>query len=461
MLTICKPIEAIGKMIEKAKIRQDADYRLSDQCVVQAVEEGILLYHTLTCELLLLDSEEAEALKRFHGRVPEQMKDYALKRILVPVDADEMKYCDQLRRIVSLSLPKEDAITSYTVFTTTDCNARCFYCYEKGRSRIPMSEETAKSAADYMAAHCKGKPVHLGWFGGEPLFNAAAIDTIVERLREKGVDYTSGMISNGYLFDEEMVQKAKEEWKLRKIQITLDGTEEIYNRRKAYIYREGGAYQRVLRNIGLLLDAGIHVTIRLNLDMNNQEDLQKLVTELSKVFVSENKPTIYNHIIFEELDENSSAEKRRQLYRASAALTEHINRCGLGSRAGIPRYFQTNQCMADKDSSVTITPEGRLGKCEHFFETEEMFGDIWSDKKDNAVIEHWKERTPIIPECKGCFYYPRCFRLKKCPPESTVCTPEYREHQRMNVQLQMLGAFEKWKNKTLTDEEEQQIDNEC
>ena len=64
MLTICKPIEAIGKIIEKTKIRQDADYRLSDQCVMQTVEEGVLLYHTLTCELVLLDSEEHQPFRR-------------------------------------------------------------------------------------------------------------------------------------------------------------------------------------------------------------------------------------------------------------------------------------------------------------------------------------------------------------------------------------------------------------
>ncbi len=460
METICKPIEAIEKIIEKAKIRQDADYRLSDQCVMQAVEEGVLLYHTLTCELLLLDSEEADMLKQFHGCVPEQMKDYALKRILVPADADEMTYCDQLRRIVSLSAPKEDAITSYTIFTTTDCNARCFYCYEMGRSRIPMSEETAKSAADYIAEHSKGKPVRLGWFGGEPLFNAAAIDTIVERLREKGVDYTSGMISNGYLFDKELVRKAKEDWKLQRIQITLDGTEEIYNRRKAYIYREGSAYQRVLRNIGLLLDAGVSVDIRLNLDMNNHDNLHELVTELSKIFVSENKPTVYNCIIFEELQVNRSAEKRRELYQASAALTEYINRCGLGRQDGVPRYFRTNQCMADNDSTATITPEGRLGKCEHFSEKEEMFGDIRSEEMDSSVIEHWKERTPTVPECKNCFYYPRCLRIKNCPNQIEFCDPEFRDQLKVMLQSQMKNSFEKWKNKTLTDEE-QQIDMEC
>lgn len=460
MVTICKPIEAIGKIIEKAKIRQDAEYRLSDQCVMQAVEEGVLLYHTLTCELLLLNSEEAETLKQFHGRVPEQMKDYALRRILVPADADEMKYCDQLRHIVALSASKENAITSYTIFTTTDCNARCFYCYEMGRSRIHMSEETAKSAADYIAEHSKGKPVRLGWFGGEPLFNAAAIDTIVERLRQKSVEYSSGMISNGYLFDEELVKKAKEDWKLKHIQITLDGTEEIYNRRKAYIYREGSAYKRVLRNIGLLLDAGISIDIRLNLDLNNQENLHELVTELSKIFTSKNRPTVYNCVMFEAPGENRSAEKRRELYGASASLTEHINRCGLGRQDGVPRYFKTNQCMADNDSTATITPEGRLGKCEHFSETEEMFGNIWSEEKDSTVIEHWKERIPIIPECKSCFYYSRCLRMKHCPNQIESCDPEFRDQLKEMLQSQMKNSFEKWKNKTLTDEEEQ-IDMEC
>lgn len=460
MVNICKPIDAIRTIIEKAKIRQDIDYRLSDQCVMQAVEEGVLLYHTLTCELLLLEAKEADMLKRFRGHVSEQLKDYALKRILVPVDADEKTYCDQLRHIVALSTPQDDAITIYTIFTTTDCNARCFYCFEMGTRRIPMSETTAKSTADYIAAHCNGKPVRLCWFGGEPLFNSAAIDTIVERLREKGVEYFSYMISNGYLFDEELVKKAKNEWNLRRIQITLDGTEEVYNRRKAYIYREGSAYQRVMRNIGLLLDAGIVVIVRLNLDMNNQENLHELITELSKRFASENRLEVYIGIIFESLEKNRSTEERGELYKLAAALTDHINQCGLGSPDCVPRYLRINQCMADNDCSVTITPEGRLGRCEHFSDTEGVFGDIWSDKKDSSVIEQWKERIPTIPACKTCFYYPMCFRLKKCPGESEAYDPEYREVQKNKLQRQMLNSYEKWKNKTLSDEEEH-IDMEC
>ena len=36
------------------------------------------------------------------------------------------------------------------------------------------------------------------------------------------------MVSNGYLLNSEMILRAVEQWKLREIQITLDGTEEKY-----------------------------------------------------------------------------------------------------------------------------------------------------------------------------------------------------------------------------------------
>ena len=171
-----------------------------------------------------------------------------------------MKYADQVRFIRRTMWKEPEHITSYTIFTTTDCNARCFYCYEMGRSRIPMSAETAHKAAAYIAAHCGGEKVHLHWFGGEPLFNKQVIDIICTDLAEKGIVYESMIISNGYLFDGATVEQAVSHWKLKSVQITLDGTEEIYNRSKAFIYKDGKSpYQVVLANIQRLLDAGVSV----------------------------------------------------------------------------------------------------------------------------------------------------------------------------------------------------------
>lgn len=61
----------------------------------------------------------------------------------VPQEMDDQKYADHVRFIRRTMQKKPEHITNYVIFTTTDCNARCFYCYELGRSRIPMSVETA------------------------------------------------------------------------------------------------------------------------------------------------------------------------------------------------------------------------------------------------------------------------------------------------------------------------------
>ena len=457
MITICPPTDETAKLTAKAKYKQGQPYRLSDQCVAREAEDGLLLYHTLTAELLLLDFAEADALHCLPGSVPEELKELLPRRFLISADTDERLYCDQLRRVLSMTKEKDEAVTSYTVFTTTDCNARCFYCYEKGRSRIPMSEETARATAEYIAKHCNGKPVRFHWFGGEPLFNTPAIDTIVAGMKENNIPYSSSMISNGYLFDEELVRKAKEEWRLKKVQITLDGTEDIYNRRKAYIYREGSAYQRVLRNIGLLLEAEVRVSVRLNLDMNNQKDLFALVDELADRFADKKGLSVYNHIIFEKPENPRSEEERKALYQVSDDLTTHIVERGMGGEGGVPRAFRTSWCMADNDSSVTILPDGRLGKCEHYSESE-IWGDLWSDERDEKLLSDWKKRIPFLSECRACFLYPRCIRLIKCPNHYAYCDPEYREGKRKQLQRQMLHSYEKWKARAQTEEEQNVID---
>lgn len=100
----------------------------------------------------------------------------------------------------------------------------------------------------------------------------ARIDQICSELREKGIPFSSTMISNGYLFDADMISRAKAEWKLTFVQITLDGTEETYNRVKAYVGVKDNPFRRVINNINELLRSDIDVSIRLNVDRYNADD---------------------------------------------------------------------------------------------------------------------------------------------------------------------------------------------
>ena len=397
--------------------------------------------------MLLLTAEEYAA--------PDEQPQLRERWFRVPQETDDRKYAEHVRFILK-TMRKEPAHTlSYNIFTTTDCNARCFYCFEMGRSRVSMSEETAHRAAAYIAAHCGSRPVKLGWFGGEPLFNRTVIDTICTELTRRGVDYRSTMMSNGYLFDDETVRRAAALWKLRRVQITLDGTEAVYNRCKAYVYRGGQSpYRIVLANIGRLLEAGILVVIRLNMDKHNAEDLTMLVDELHERFAGENGLRVYSHLLFEFAGSEPrirSDEDRRRLCAAQDRLSQRLEQYGMDTKHRLRRELPLNQCMADSGSALTILPGGELGLCDHYSENN-FAGTIDGEGLDAEVVRRFRECREDIPECAGCVIYPECVRLKQCP-SSERCYPETREQTRRKILHAMLNTYDAWHSEQDAEEE--------
>ena len=453
MQTILPPSGNTIKILGKARPTEHG-LRWMTYVLAQPVEGGVLVFHTLTRALLLLTPEEYTA--------PDAVDELRSSWFRVPQEMNDQKYADQVRFLRQTMHKKPKHITNYVIFTTTDCNARCFYCYEMGRSRIPMSAETAHKAADYIAAHCGGEKVGIQWFGGEPLFNKAVIDIICNDLAAKGVEYHSIMISNGYLFDDATVKQAVELWKLKRIQITLDGTEDMYNRSKAFIYKDGPSpYQVVLANIERLLDANVAVRIRLNMDTHNAENLILLADELHARFADRKRLFVYSRTLF-EFSGNLSAhvraeEERHQLYEKQQQLRQKLAGYGIGQKNGLSKDTRLNHCMADSGSSVTILPSGELGLCEHYTENN-LVGHLDSEELDTAMVQSFRECWEQTDECPTCFYYPECIRLKKCA-EYKECFPEMRDEYREMLLGGMLNAYAAWQKKEEADEE--QIPSVC
>lgn len=422
--------------------------RMLKYCVEAPVDEGVLLFNLLTRELMLLTEDE-------YKKFPDN--DYLKEHwFVVPEESNEKEYADLVKWVLSNKQKKDKNITGYTIFPTTDCNARCFYCFELGRSRIPMSHETALKTAEYIKNHCGGEKVSISWFGGEPLFNREAIDTICGRLRQENVEFRSTMVSNGYLFDDEIVKKAVEQWNLKRVQITLDGTEQVYNKTKAFIYREGSPFRVVLESIRRLLDAEIQVQIRLNMDLYNANDLLALVEELGQRFGGRKGIHVYAHHLFKgnepmaELHTDEEWEKRDEAMRR---LEDKITESGLASRGGISKHIKQNHCMADSGKSVTILPDGNIGLCEHFSETE-FIGHLDIEGFDAEMVKSWKERMPEIPECAECFCYPECIKLKKCA-NGSICFRQLRQEQLRKTKRQMVQEYRRWQENTGTEEPEE------
>lgn len=447
MQQILSANEDILRILRKART-SDHGYRMIKYCLPLEIDDGFLLFNVLTREMVLLTKDEYE--NRLES-------DYLRQHwFVVPENLNEKELVDFVRFVCSTAEKKSKNTTNYTILTTMDCNARCFYCYELGRPRVPMSEETALKVADYIKNNCGGEKVRITWFGGEPLFNAGVIDTICDRLHDNNICFESSMVSNGYLFDKDTVQRAKNHWNLKRIQISLDGTEEVYNRSKAYIYKDGSAYQVVLKNIGLLLDAGIFVNIRLNMDLKNCSNLLELIDELSVRFAGRENLQVYSHLIFDTslaMYERYTTEELDLLHAAQQNLNNKISSCNFSKKHhAIKKTLRMKYCMADSGNSVVITPVGHIGLCEHHSE-DEFIGHVETSERDNAVIESWRERSEEIPECNGCFYYPDCIHLKKCH-EKSPCYEQERASLRHSTEKAMLYEYNCWRDHLELDEEE-------
>lgn len=419
-------------------IWNDNDYVIAKHCLVTDVNNGKLILNNLTKAIVYLDNTELANL----GNKEDYMFLYKTY-FLVPRNFDSIKTIDKLRE--SLSQPIDDFYlnhpTEFTILTTTKCNARCFYCYElKTKQKHHMSEKTALEIAKYIYNNAPSNEIlSLDWFGGEPLFNQKAIDIITNYLSSKNLQFVSNATSNGYLLDESLMQKAIEKWNLGSIQITIDGTEKVYNKTKNYIYKKDSSpYQRVMNNIKNLLDAKIQVNIRINLDLYNAEDVKNLIFEIFSRFGILPNLNIYVWPIFD--DGSRSKEDEINLYQKLEEIENIIVDYGY-TYGNIPsEQIKAFHCMADVGTHVTISPDGELGTCEHYIDSD-FFGNIKSPQiKNFTILKEWRQYEPLLDICKDCPLYGDCLRPSKCV-EMSKCSENIKKWKIRKATFELLNYY--------------------
>ena len=128
----------------------------------------------------------------------------------------------------------------YTIAPGLGCNYNCNYCFENHRESFDkMTKETQDYIVKYIEKQInKNKNLErlsITWFGGEPLLYADIIDYISTQLIEvcnsKGVQYHSGIISNGRFLTQTNAQMLNKN-KVRHAQISIDGLKEYYMSQK-------------------------------------------------------------------------------------------------------------------------------------------------------------------------------------------------------------------------------------
>ncbi len=442
----------VFKLLGEQQKQENECYRKIKFHKIFEVDEGFLVFNALTEGVILLSNTEFDV---FEGRASDyELTEYLIKNwFFVPEANDDLLLSRQVSELSyiygcsRIGMPQN----SFVILPTTDCNARCFYCYELAGNRRNMSEQTAHDVADFIEKKRNpDRPVTIRWFGGEPLYNATAMDIICNDLSEKKIEFSSTMVSNGYLFDEEMVARAVNCWRLKHVQITLDGTEEIYNRIKAYIYKGVNAFQKVIRNIKLLLDADVSVNIRMNMDDHNEADLFELTDYLMSEFKGYEKLKMYPHLLFEDSCARISAraeDERHHLIEAQVRLRNLIDNKHNLNRSVLRPSNRFVHCMADSDGCALILPDGKLGKCQHFTD-DRYYGSIYSDEIDVSVIEEFKKTDVVDPSrCPDCELHPYCLCLKSCLIVPRRCDEYDKKFKLADLEIKVRNAYDDFKNK--------------
>jgi len=167
----------------------------------------------------------------------------------------------------------------FVICPTYNCNSRCVYCYQQYNpllDRRVMSEDDLLCTLNYIQENVdkiREKPskqlIALGLFGGEPFIkkNKGMIERIMAFARKNKLPVLP--TTNLQEIESFLDIFIKYRGYFGRICTTIDGDREFHNaRRKSLITTD--PFLKVVNNVNLLIELGIHVTVTINIDYSNK-----------------------------------------------------------------------------------------------------------------------------------------------------------------------------------------------
>ena len=126
----------------------------------------------------------------------------------------------------------------------------------------------------YIQSEFAGRKKYITVFGGEPLLNSPRQKELIVYLLNKanGAKLDVCFVTNGYTLVEyiDILRLGR----IREIQVTLDGTEAIHNKRR-FLKGGAGSFEKIVKGIDLCLQNKITVNLRMVVDKENITDLPR------------------------------------------------------------------------------------------------------------------------------------------------------------------------------------------
>lgn len=292
---------------------------------------------------------------------------------------------------------------SLTICPTSFCNFSCTYCYEESRPNIFMSDETELKLIEFVKQHDTLKDINVMWFGGEPLLNFKKIVSLTERFLGMQYNFGAGIITNGYLFSDDIVDKL-DSLKINYVQITIDGLEDTHNLRRPYNGR-GNSFKTIIKNLDSFCekDTNAMLNVRINIDKTNENEFMELYQ-----FLTDRYPCNNVMISPAYVSDNGNGCKNPCLFdRKEKANFKLRHGCNMNLYPDI----QDVDCMARQINSFLINADGGLYKCYNDVgDRLKEIGNLHSRGINADLLMTYLMDSDFYDdlECKGCSIFPVC-----------------------------------------------------
>lgn len=307
---------------------------------------------------------------------------------------------------------------------TNRCNLACRYCYAAcyaDFADMDMPFETARKAIDLLAK--PGDKLKLQFTGGEPLLCMELIQNIFEYVKQKEIQTSFSVQTNGTLLSKDICEKLKNMHCA--VGVSLDGIGEA-NRLRVY---PGGreSFEDVIEGIRTLGQSGMACnvnTVVTKVSQNGLDKMPELAAYLGNVRgigldmfrpLGRGQAEDFSPCT-EALPQNLTAMLEKQKQLKFLGVTVRIKELEKIRIMLKEQVRETCYCYAQTGDSIAVDPCGDIYPCSSFVGMKEMcIGNVWEDCKEL--------KNPDVPGmdavCQSCEV--KIFCRGGCPAGRAAC----------------------------------------
>lgn len=318
--------------------------------------------------------------------------------------------------------------SSIVISLTEECNFNCYYCYQKDinkKSSIStkiLKEKILNFIKFLILSKYCNKNLSITWYGGEPLLKINYIvelsKSLINLCDNNNIEYSASIITNGYLIDNSIIEYFNK-LKIKSIQITIDGNKKYHDSRR--VLKNGkGTYDEIMRNLKLLAkNYNGKITIRINIDENNMNDIDELIDDLLKIENIKDKFIISFAPVTKSCKSNNKDYyfQLNNYYNFEYKMKKKYSKLLNINISNDLNFIYSCYCSAELFNSFLIDSKGNLYKCyEEIGKEEYKIGNLLN-MDNNYNLFYINSKSKIFnnfdifrgnDKCYNCKYFLLC-----------------------------------------------------